>query len=89
MSPARRPDPPPLPTRDVLTVTVGTLVWLVALGILLPLHARLAREGHLWWLATAAVGSGLGLAGIAFLRWRQRRLGGSSRSSSASSAAGS
>lgn len=78
---ARRPDPPPLPTRDVLTVAVGTAAWALALVLALILEPTLRRDGHLWWLATAAVGTGLGLLGMLYCARRQAS---SSRASSSS-----
>jgi hypothetical protein len=69
----RRPDPPPLVTRDVLTVTVGTLVWVALLVAALLDRSRLARQGHEWWIAAAAVGAGLGLLGVGYCARRARR----------------
>jgi len=71
---SRRPDPPPLPYDGVLTVTVGTGLWLVALIVLLPFWSHLQRDGHLWWIATAATGFGLGLVGIYYCRRRSAAL---------------
>ena len=66
----RRPDPPPLRTNDVRTVTIGTALWGVAFLVLLPFHARLSDDGRLWWLGTCAAGFGLGLVGLAYVRRR-------------------
>lgn len=71
---ARRPDPPPLPHEGTGAVIVGTVAWLVALLVMLPLHDRLEREGRLWWIAAAAVGFGLGLLGVWYCRRRANRL---------------
>lgn len=74
----RRPDPEPLPDDGVRTVTAGTVVWLVVLVVLLPFWSRLRHDGHLWWVATAAIGLGLGLFGVVYCRRRSaalRRLG--------------
>ena len=70
----RKPDPAPLPYDGVLTVTIGTGVWLVALVVMLPFWSHLRRDGHLWWIATAACGFGLGLLGIVYCRRRATRL---------------
>jgi hypothetical protein len=70
----RLPELEPLPYDGVLSVTVGTAVWFVALVIMLPLAGRLNDDGHLWWLATAAVGFGLGLLGIRMTSRRRARL---------------
>jgi hypothetical protein len=64
----------PLPYDGVLSVTVGTGVWLVALIVMLPFHGRLADDGRLWWIATAATGFGLGLIGIVYCTRRRNRL---------------
>ena len=74
VSVARRPPPPPLPYDGVLTVTVGTGLWLIALIVMLPFWSQLDRDGHLWWIATAAAGFGLGLLGIYYCRRRSVRL---------------
>jgi hypothetical protein len=71
---ARRPDPAPLPYDGVLTVTVGTGLWLIALIVLLPFWTRLNNDGHLWWIATAAIGFGLGVVGVFYCRRRSARL---------------
>ena len=54
----------PLPDDGVLTVTIGTALWLVALLVMLPFWHRLNSAGHLWWIATCAWGTGLGVLGI-------------------------
>ncbi len=71
---SRRPDPAPLPYDGVLTVSVGTGIWLLALVVLLPFWTRLRADGHLWYVATAATGFGLGLVGIWYCRRRSVRL---------------
>ena len=58
----RRPDPPPLRTDDVRTVAVGTVLWAVALVVLL-----LLRDGR---AAIAACGLGLGFVGLVYTRRR-------------------
>ncbi len=70
----RRPDPAPLPYDGVRTVTIGTLLWLVALIAMLPFWSRLNDDGHLCWIATAATGFGLGLIGIYYCRRRSASL---------------
>lgn len=70
----RRPDPAPLPYDGVRTVTFGTVLWLVALIVMLPFWTRLNNDGHLWWIATAATGFGLGLVGIWYCRRRSASL---------------
>jgi hypothetical protein len=70
----RRPAPQPLPYDGVGTVVVGTAVWALALIVLLPLHGRLADAGRTWWIATCAVGVGLGLLGVLYCKRRAARL---------------
>lgn len=80
----RAPAPTALVTRDLFTVTVGTAVWAVLLAVAVAFESTLRRDHHLWWLATAAVGAGLGFAGMAFLARRQRRRNSSTASSATS-----
>ena len=70
-----RPALEPLPDDGVLTVAIGTLIWVVALVVLLPFWHRLDRAGHLWWIAACAWGAGLGVLGVGFCWRRARRLG--------------
>lgn len=73
VSPARRPDPPPLETDDVALVAGGTVAWTVALVALLA--ARLAGAPvHGWWIAMCASGAGLGLLGVRYCRRRRQAL---------------
>jgi hypothetical protein len=71
---SRKPDPAPLPYDGVLTVKIGTGLWLVALIVMLPFWSHLRRDGHLWWIATSAIGFGLGLLGIVYCRRRAASL---------------
>ena len=68
------PSVTPLDLDAVRTVQVGTVIWTIALVVLLPFHDRLAQSDHTWWLWTCAVGVGLGVAGIAFTTRRRRRI---------------
>jgi hypothetical protein len=70
-TPAVRREPPePLPNDGVRTVLVGTVIWAVALVVLLPFAGRLEDHGRLWWIATCAVGAGLGLVGLLYCKRR-------------------
>jgi hypothetical protein len=71
---ASRPEVEPLPYDGLASVAVGTVLWLVALVVMLPLAGRLDAEGRLWWVATAAVGFGLGLLGLFIVIRRRARL---------------
>jgi hypothetical protein len=64
----------PLPYDGVRSVTAGTVLWLIALIVLIPFTDDLRRDGHLWWLATAACGFGLGLLGIVIVVRRRARI---------------
>ncbi len=70
-----RDAPRPLDVDGVLATSVGTAAWAVALVVAIAMHGSLQRHGHLWYLATAAVATGLGLLGIAYTLRRRRRLG--------------
>lgn len=71
------PDPAqlrPLPYDGVRSVAVGTVGWLVALLVMIPFADDLRDDGRLWWIATAAVGFGLGLLGLWVVVRRRNRL---------------
>jgi hypothetical protein len=53
---------------------VGTVIWLIALVVMIPFAGQLCANGHLWWLATAACGFGLGLLGLVIVLRRRARL---------------
>lgn len=63
----------PLDVDGVRAVTVGTVMWAVALVALLPFWSALEDDGRLWWIGTCAVGVLLGLVGLVHLRLRRRR----------------
>ncbi|MDQ1287540.1 MAG: hypothetical protein QG622_1105 [Actinomycetota bacterium] len=69
-SPDRRPDPPPLPTNDRLTVTVGIAVWAVLWVAALILHDVLDASGRGWWIWTPPSGIVLGLFALVYLKRR-------------------
>ncbi|MBX6389510.1 MAG: DUF2530 domain-containing protein [Frankia sp.] len=64
----------PLPNDGVGSVAVGTVVWLIALLVMIPFADDLRADGRLWWLATAACGAGLGLLGLVIVIRRRNRL---------------
>jgi len=78
--PRQVPEPPQADA--VLPVTVGTVLWGVALLVLLPLRSRLAESGEDWWVAVAAVGFGLGVLGTWWVRRRRARYLAAGRSAS-------
>ncbi len=61
-------------TDGVVPVTVGTVVWAVALVATFLLRGRLAESGTQWWVWTCATGFGLGLFGCWWVRRRRARL---------------
>lgn len=63
----------PLDVDGVRTLSVGVLVWLIALVALLPFSGELAEQGRSWWLWTCVAGFGLGLAGLVYCRRRRDR----------------
>jgi hypothetical protein len=67
----RRPDPEPLETNDVAIVTVGTVLWAIALVASLVLHDRLADSGNEAWTWVFLAGTFLGLIGIRYVRRRR------------------
>lgn len=67
--------PRALDVDGIAVVSLGTAVWGAALVVAIALHDRLERDGHLWWVAAAAVGFGLGLLGILYCVRRRNRLG--------------
>jgi uncharacterized membrane protein len=66
----RHPEPEPLRTNDVQTVTVGTALWLVLLIGLAVFHDAVRRNGLLWWYAMCLCG--LALGGIGLFSTRRR-----------------
>jgi hypothetical protein len=70
----RRPDPEPLETDDVAIVTVGTVLWALALVASLVFHDRLADGGREDWTWVFLAGTFLGLIGIRYVRRRRAAL---------------
>ena len=74
MPTTRRPDPEPLETDDVAIVTVGTVLWALALVASLVFHDRLADDGNESWTWVFLAGTFLGLIGIRYVRRRRAAL---------------
>ncbi|TFD37244.1 DUF2530 domain-containing protein [Cryobacterium sp. TMT1-19] len=68
----RRPDPLPARTDSRKAFLAGSAGWLVALALALVFRDELAAAGVGWWLWAALIGLGLGLLGIAWVRFRRR-----------------
>lgn len=60
----------PLRTRDTLTILTGTVLWVIALAVVL-LVVRPADPRPAW---VCVVGIGLGLFGVGYVRRRDARL---------------
>lgn len=69
----RRPDPEPLVTDDRTAVVVGTVVWLVLLGVMLLRRDDLLADGRGWWVWTCVAGAALGGLGLVYLHRREVR----------------
>lgn len=57
----------------MLPVVIGTVVWAVALIVLIVLRPQLEENGSTWWIGVAVVGLITGLLATAFLTRRRRR----------------
>lgn len=55
----------------VVPVTVGTVLWAVALVGLLPFRTRLKADDADWWIWVCATGVALGLLGSWWVRRRR------------------
>ncbi|WP_308170143.1 DUF2530 domain-containing protein [Acrocarpospora catenulata] len=67
MKPPRKPDPEPLQTNDTTTILVGTILWAIALVVLL-----IIRPTETWWTWTCVAGIGMGFFGLAYVHRRNR-----------------
>ena len=57
----------------IVPVAIGTVIWAVALIVLLIAKPRLDDSGTSWVIGVAVVGLLSGLIGLVFLRWRKAR----------------
>jgi hypothetical protein len=64
----------PLDVTGVRTVTVGTVLWLIAFIALLPFYSTLQDNDRGWWLWVCPAGLGLGLLGLEYCRRRRNRM---------------
>ena len=62
--------PPPLEGNDQVVAATGTVVWAVALIVVLALSlsGHLAASRH-WWIWTCVAGIGLGLFAVVAIPW--------------------
>ncbi|MEO3787107.1 DUF2530 domain-containing protein [Actinocorallia sp. B10E7] len=65
----RRPQPEPLKTNDVHTAIAGTVVWTVALLVLLVIGLP---EDQRWWLWVCMTGAAIGVFACWFIPRMQR-----------------
>jgi len=66
-----RPVPPPLEGDDRLITAIITAAWLVALIVLLIVRDGLPTADR-WWIWVAALGTALGLFGLAYVPYLKR-----------------
>ncbi|WP_459802460.1 DUF2530 domain-containing protein [Herbidospora sp. RD11066] len=69
MTQQRRPDPEPLKTNDTATITVGIVLWAIALIVLL-----VVRPDQSWYPWTCVAGIGMGFFGLWFVRRRDQKI---------------
>lgn len=82
--------PPPLEGNDRRAAAIGTVVWAVALVVLLALvlAGQLAASQH-WWIWTCVTGVGLGVFGVlAIPRIKRGKTRAQARTGSAESSGG-
>jgi len=63
------PDPPQ--ADGVLAVSVGTVLWGLAVLVLLAFRGRLEDHDATWWIWVAVAGFGLGVFGTWYVRRRR------------------
>lgn len=71
----------PMDLDGVATMTVGTIVWIVAAVVLFVMRGDLADDGHTWWIAVALTGAALGVVGIFYCQRRKVALAAAAQSS--------
>jgi hypothetical protein len=70
----RRPDPEPLEADEPKVVAVGTVLFTVALLVLLLVRERLEAAGTEWLIGSSVTGIVLGLVGLVYTRRRRDAL---------------
>lgn len=69
----RRPDPAPATTDDRKVMLVGTILWVLALGVMLIVLLPRLDDSNVWMLWTAVIGIVLGIAGLIYTQRRHTR----------------
>jgi len=69
----RRPDPAPARADARKALLVGTVGWLVALGVVLALGGMLDARASALLVPTTLIGAGLGVAGLVAVQLLRRR----------------
>ncbi|MFD6053684.1 DUF2530 domain-containing protein [Agromyces sp. NPDC060279] len=69
----RRPDPAPARADARKALLVGTVGWLVALGVVLALGGTLDARASALLVPTTLIGAGLGVAGLVAVQLLRRR----------------
>lgn len=64
----------PMDVDGVRTMTIGTIIWAIAIVALLPFIGTLQDDDHVWWLWMCLAGFGLGLIGLEYCRRRRKAL---------------
>ena len=72
-TPGKHEPPEPLAVDGVMVVVVGTILWAIALALMLVFHDRLSDAGHGWWIWVGVAGTVLGAIGVPYLRRFQRQ----------------
>ncbi|MEV1131598.1 DUF2530 domain-containing protein [Agromyces sp. NPDC049794] len=70
----RRPDPAPARADARKAMFAGTLVWLAALIVAIIMRPQLVDAGLGWFVWAAAIGVGIGAAGLAIVQVIRRRI---------------
>jgi hypothetical protein len=69
----RRPDPEPARADARKALLVGTIGWLVVLGVVLALGGTIDERASALLVPTTLIGAGLGVAGIVAVQLLRRR----------------
>jgi hypothetical protein len=68
---SQQPAPPPLEANDRQVTIVGTVVWAVALVVVLALREQIPASDQ-WWIWTCVAGVGMGLFALWYVPYFKR-----------------